>query len=542
MAAMRIWKTSRQAAWWTGRTLFLVILGAARGLHAQNSGTSEEPLLDLFIKKGFVTQEEADQVKAEADFNRTNAQAGAHSDASKWMTGTGDSRVEFFGDVRLRYEDRSAYDAASGRIGLQRERYAVRVGIRGDLPYNFYYGLRLETGVNPRSPWVTFGTSSSATPYQGPFGKSNAGIGIGQAYIGWKPADWINLTVGQMPNPLYTTPMVWSANLNPMGAAERLKYTVGQADFFANFAQFVYQDTNPNEASPGYFGLNSANFYTGNSDSAFLLAFQGGLTYHLTEDISFKTGPDLYYYRGAGADTTQTTTSSSPGFSDVYVGQGARNGSAAAAWSGYPLGAYQGFNSDQTGINNLLVLEVPVEFTFKVGSLTARVFGDYAYNFDGKARAQAAYNAANSPPSSPVNTLPGVQPISSPQIHDVSAYQAGFGIGSTNIVYGPMQGLVYGTSSARNAWEFRTYWQHIEQYSLDPNLIDTDFFEGDENLQGICAAFAYSVSRNIIGTVRYGYAGRINNNLGTGGSGQDIPQMNPMQHYSIFQLDLTVRF
>jgi hypothetical protein len=124
----------------------------------------------------------------------------------------------------------------------------------------------------------------------------------------------------------------------------------------------------------------------------------------------------------------------------------------------------------------------------------------------------------------------------------VHAYQIGIGLGSTNLVYGPMHGLVYGTSSAKNAWEFRTYWQHIEQYSLDPNLIDADFFNSDENLQGICAAFAYSFSGNVIGTIRYGYASRINNKLGTGGSGQDIPQMNPVNRYSIIQVDLTLRF
>ena len=135
-----------------------------------------------------------------------------------------------------------------------------------------------------------------------------------------------------------------------------------------------------------------------------------------------------------------------------------------------------------------------------------------------------------------------IDQISSPQIHDVKAYQIGFGIGSTNLVYGPTQGLVYGISSRKNAWEFRTYWQHIEQYALDPNLIDTDFFEGVENLQGIYAAFAYGFSHNVIGTVRYGYASRINDKLGTGGSGQDIPQMNPINNFSVFQVDLTFRF
>jgi hypothetical protein len=101
---------------------------------------------------------------------------------------------------------------------------------------------------------------------------------------------------------------------------------------------------------------------------------------------------------------------------------------------------------------------------------------------------------------------------------------------------------VYGTASRKHAWEFRTYWQHVEQYSLDPNLIDSDFFEGAENLQGIYTAAAYSFTDNLIGTIRYGYASRINNKLGTGGSDQDIPQVNPISEYKLFQADLTFRF
>ena len=53
---------------------------------------------------------------------------------------------------------------------------------------------------------------------------------------------------------------------------------------------------------------------------------------------------------------------------------------------------------NQAGINDLLVLEIPVEFDFKIfntvlGTLQARLFGDVAYNFDGDNRARAAYAA-----------------------------------------------------------------------------------------------------------------------------------------------------
>ena len=81
--------------------------------------------------------------------------------------------------------------------------------------------------------------------YQGPFGKSTAGIGIGQVYLGWRPWDWVDITAGKMPNPLYTTPLVWNGNISPEGFAERFKYTVGPADFFATFGQFLYAGFQP---------------------------------------------------------------------------------------------------------------------------------------------------------------------------------------------------------------------------------------------------------------------------------------------------------
>ena len=66
-----------------------------------------------------------------------------------------------------------------------------------------------------------------------------------------------------------------------------------------------------------------------------------------------------------------------------------------------------------------------------------------------------------------------------------------------------------------------------EQYAVDVNLIDSDFFER-ANVQGVYAALAYSITDGIIGTFRYGYANRINKELGTGGINPDLPVLNPL--------------
>ncbi|HEX7652497.1 MAG TPA: putative porin, partial [Verrucomicrobiae bacterium] len=371
----------------------------------------------------------------------------------------------------------------------------------------FSYGIRFETANNPRSPWDTFGnntTGGAATPSD----KNSSGIYLGQAYLNWHPVDWYEMTVGRMPMPLYVTPLVWDSDINPEGAFEKFKYTTGNFDWFADFGQFDYQ--NPSATTDELSG------------DTFLLAWQAGGVLHLNRNASFKVAPVVYTYTGSGTAS---------GINNPYVGQG-----SAGANIGVPGGSnVTGYNEE--GINNLLVLEIPAEFDYKftngiTGALQARFFGDFAWNLQGNDRARAAYGANPS-------AFPG---MGHPVYGQDHAYQIGFGIGSAGPVYGPTQGLVYGSTSKRNTWEARCYWQRVEQYALDVNLMDSDFMEGRANLQGLYAAFAYSFTDAIIGTFRYGYANQINSRLGTGGNNLDLPGLNPIKYYNLVQCDLTWRF
>jgi polyhydroxyalkanoate synthesis regulator phasin len=491
---------------------------------------TRDPLLDLMIQKGILTQEEARKVKAEADAIRTNAvnQATAPAD-SKWKIGKAIKNIELFGDIRLRYEHRQANTPIGDRLELDRGRVAVRLGLRGDLFDDFYYGLRLETSSNPRSPWVTFGGASP-----GPFGKSNTGVDIGQAYLGWRPEDWVNITAGKMPNPLYTTSMVWDPDLNPEGAAERFKYRVGQAEFFANFGQFLYQDNNPSYVSGDLLPYVAGTRQSSGNDTTFLLAWQAGVNYRFTENVSAKVAGTLYQYIGLA--TNLITAANSGGIGDTFIGESAYGGPGSGATIN-GLTSQNGISYNQVGVNNLLVVDVPLEVNFKISKLNARVFGDFAYNLDGRQRATDAVNALSAQSHLQLAAVPPPLVGYGAQTDDVKAYQIGFGIGSEDSL-----GLVYGSVSKKHAWEFRTYWQHVEQYALDPNLLDSDFFEGRGNMEGFYAALAYGFTDNVIATFRYGYASRINNKLGTGGSNLDIPQINPIDHYHLLQLDMTVRF
>src|ERR1035438_10482393 len=109
--------------WIAGCIPLLLAAAVIRGVCAEAS----DPLLDLMIQKGMLTQEEAAKVKAEADAIRTNAFNQAMPPVeSKWKISKAVKDVELFGDVRLRFEDRQAATPARDRIVDDRERFALR--------------------------------------------------------------------------------------------------------------------------------------------------------------------------------------------------------------------------------------------------------------------------------------------------------------------------------------------------------------------------------------------------------------------------------
>src|SRR6266403_2954613 len=268
---------------WFGACASLILGGLAA--RAQDAGA----LLDLLVRKKLITDQEAEEVRAELTKEVSTTSAG------KWKLSTPITELELYGDIRLRYQyngGRTAGDTpvaapGAGVAGLhdwqerERERYRLRLGLRGILADDWFFGVRLETNASPRSTNVTFGDDSSPTSAGGggPFAKGSDGINVGQAYLGYKGFKDITLTGGRMPNPVVTTPMVWDPDINPEGLAEQWKHTFNftfgggasesaqsyskeggkevvatqaagepfklKIDVFANFAQFVYDDANP---------------------------------------------------------------------------------------------------------------------------------------------------------------------------------------------------------------------------------------------------------------------------------------------------------
>src|SRR5438874_10899969 len=295
--------------------IFSSLLAPMSILRAQDAGA----LLDLLVKKKLITDQEAEEVRAELTKQVSETSGG------KWKLSSPITELELYGDARVRYEYRGGRrpdDVAGNPSDWQereRERYRLRIGLRGTLADDWFFGVRLETSNKRNSTNVTFGGDGST----GPFAKDDDGIFLGQAYLGYKGFKDITLTGGRMPNPLVTTLMTWDADINPEGLAEQWKHSFNfsfgggaeaapsyskegyskegksvvatqaagepfkmKIDVFANFAQYVYDDTNPeNPIGPRPSGVPTTD--------AFMLAWQVGARVNFPKNFYVQVAPTV---------------------------------------------------------------------------------------------------------------------------------------------------------------------------------------------------------------------------------------------------------
>jgi hypothetical protein len=316
-----------------------------------------------------------------------------------------------------------------------------------------------------------------------------------------------------MPNPLVSTFMVWDPDINPEGLAEQWKHTFTfgktapepvsfskdglglppekkkaddaalKIDIFVNLGQFVYDDANP-ENPLGRRATTTGNGGTQlipNTD-AFLLAWQVGARFTFPKTLYAQIATTFYNYTGNG-DTF-----------NIHFQGGDPHLSNAASLA-----------QNQSGINSLLVFDMPMEVGWKLGDLPMRLFADFAVNLDGDDRAAAAGH-----------------PNKGDQRY---AYQVGLGLGQLK---------------KKGNWQLNVFWQRQDQYAVDPNLVDTEFWDSKVNMQGVGVTVAYMLSDAVWVQLLYGYAERADDSLGSGGFG-DIA-INPLKSFQLFQADLNVKF
>jgi hypothetical protein len=218
-----------------------------------------------------------------------------------WETRNGPllGRIEFSGDMRLRYENFWYDDDEFGFDRSNRNRMRYRLRLQGKAAINDYVDavFRVGSGENDhRSNNRTLGFDNDFGPDE---------FFIDQAYLALKaPKDWVPgasmmVTGGKVANPFFASwksgkfDLLWDGDINPEGVGAQLAYGLGEdLKLFANAGYFIVKE-NSTRSDPHVLGL------------------QGGALW--TPGEAVEVGARLAYYSWRSLDTAFFTRASATG-------------------------------------------------------------------------------------------------------------------------------------------------------------------------------------------------------------------------------------
>ena len=506
-------------------TLAALATGAA---HA-----TDQALLDALVRKGILSDKEAQQIEAEvANEEAAAAAAPAPPPQSKLKLGDWVQELKLYGDIRFRYQ----YDTSEPQIpkapnqtdypGVsQRSRWRFRLRLNADFQLNdhLFGGFGLQTNAAADSANQTFGQ-----------GYDNYSIFINKAFLGVTPLEGLTFIVGKQANPFYTTDLFWDPDIFPQGLVERLDFhkffdlSFGRAaagpapsgegkDGKAPAAPPPPAGPAPNglELSliAGQFIFFDNNEYNHNS------ALTGNIN---TDAYQFET--QLLARLKLGPNFSFTLAPA------VFVTNDAEVG--AAGNPPYTLlneHAFQGNQRDE------LILLAPGDLSFKVGKLPVKLYWDLAYNTRGVDRWNREYGPLYSDvrfnaTRTAISGFPASSRLS-PSFSDCFAW---------------LVGLQVGQNKKQGDWSIFGNFRQIGLASIDPNINDSDFALSNLNTQGFKFGLAYNltdfavlavtgyISWNLTERLYGGQANSFTDPTGTG-----IARDNAT---NVLQVDLNVQF
>jgi hypothetical protein len=455
--------------------------------------THDDPVLDLMVRKGLVTQTEADQARAEEKQEAENmpANAGLIQLQDKSV-----QKLVFYGDGRLRFENIDQKNHYAANTLYDRERYRLRFGADYYYSDHFKAGFELESGTLDDSANQTFGAT---------FTKSS--INVGKIYLQWQPIDPLTLVAGKFSNPWYTTTdMVYSYDENPEGGAELLSFTIPLSS-----GSGVYRTPDPKdvkdakevaevETDPGSsltIGLNAVQFiYVDsnegtvapniNNNDVFIIGNQIPVDWKINKELEFKIAPGFTFYTGGG--NTNYDAGVATNTAGAYTGVAGSSGVPAGTYFGTANSAVDPVFISPREADDLAIISAPGEFDFNVAGIPFRPYWDFEWNTEAHSRVQNVY-LQNSAFATGFGT--GVSAAAADQntkLSDGIAWAAGLQVGK-NKKKGDLSGLI----------EFR----QIGLGAVDQNINGTDYADSYANQQGFKVAGAYNFTDFFTGTITY---------------------------------------
>lgn len=130
--------------------------------------------------------------------------------------------------------------AATGNTREDRERFRLRarLGILARVSDSWSAGLRLATGNTNERVSTNQSMGQDFNKYT---------FLVDRAYIKYDPAEWLTVSGGRIPNPWFSTDLVWDEDINFEGFAATVKPTLGEGSFrpFLTVGAFPLREDNP---------------------------------------------------------------------------------------------------------------------------------------------------------------------------------------------------------------------------------------------------------------------------------------------------------
>ncbi len=451
-----------------------LLLLAATPARAQDSG----PLLDLLIKKGIVSDQEAEDLRADLlkDF-------AVNSPAGKLDLSTRVAKFALIGDVRARFQyDNEVSNNFAGVPGSgynndrSRYRYRIRFGPTVTLANNWQMGFRLETAAGSTSTNDDFGAAGSAN-----FAKDGNTAFVGQAWIEYAGNkqfgfDRVNFKVGKAAHPFFTPGIngFWiDSDINPEGLTEE----VVKLDAFRpgwslslRAGQYLLSGNSRTTERLGGFLNNPSALFMGQAEFAKTYTYENN-------PYGFRFAPALVVFSGAEAN-------------------------------GMTLN--QADSATTTNYDNLTTVIVPIEHTFKVNNRPFAVYGTYGYNFGGAQRANWLYSTS-------ATTLALTSAAGDPSSYN-QMFNAGFR---------------YGATRNPGDWQVTGEWRYVEPGAYTAILLDSDFNAGRTNGTGFIASLTYALTDAVNFTTTYFSARNID---------KDSSSTVGFNRADVLQVDFSARF
>jgi Putative porin len=562
---------------------YTLVLAGLVALTTSAAFADDQALIDALVRKGILTQKDADKIESEVSKNPALVQPPSSPlKLAPWI-----KELKLSGDLRLRYQwdeeqtqEPSAAPAAptptpspslrnptptltgspNGRNHVaQRSRWRFRLRLNAEIKFDngFFGGFSLTTN--------NFSDTANQT-FTGGF--QNYGIYINKAFLGWNGYPGLAIIAGKQDNPFYTTDLFYDPNIYPQGLVERIDFDKlfgwNSAGEPVSYSKEGKAPPPPPARHPSAFELsliagqfifydnNEYNFSSNLKNDSYLFEEQL-LARYRTDWFAITFGPSLFIANAAGFGHDTVANGPAGNFSSVNGG-----GFTAPAKTDF-LQFLDGTGEER----DLFIVLAPGDITVKVANIPVRFYWDFAYNFDGGARFSLLGTAGQrattatlfSGTSLSTGTLvltqrDGTNPTTFPfagLYSQVVTDSRGNVIAFKNLAQPSdkdkmawLVGLKIGDN--KKAGDISAYgdYRQVGIASIDPNLSNSDVLDARLNSQG----FGFGINYNVTDFFILGVSGRVDWNLtnlygGQATRGSGIADLNA---WNYVRVDALIKF